>query len=212
MNTKIGSWEFNEEVAKTFVNHARQHIPNYDLVIDKSINLCRHLFTLDAKIVDVGAATGETIRRLHQAGFNNLTGIEASCAMLAHCDHNIAKYLHTDKFPQELFDAVLCNWTLHFIEDKERYLIDIHRNLNTNGLLILSEKTSIDPLAINFYHEWKYGQGVSWEEISNKEDAIKDIMYINNPQWYIDTLTWIGFKNIQIIDASWCFTTFICQK
>lgn len=212
MNTKIGSWEFNEEVADTFVEHAQQHIPNYDLVINKSINLCQHMFATDAKIIDVGSATGETIRRLNQAGFTNLTGIEASHAMLKHCDYSIANYIHNDKFPQELFDAVLCNWTLHFIEDKENYLTDIHRNLNADGLLILSEKTSLDPLAIHFYHKWKHSRGVGWEEIKTKENAVKDIMYINNPQWYIDTLTRIGFQNIQVIDASWCFTTFLCRK
>ncbi len=111
-----------------------------------------------------------------------------------------------------MFNAVLCNWTLHFIEDKEKYLIDIHRNLIDNGIFILSEKTSINPLSIKFYHEWKYSQGVSLNEIAAKEQAVKDIMYIKDPKWYIDTLSWIGFRNIQIIDASWCFTTFACTK
>lgn len=205
-------WKFDATVAETFVTHARQHIPNYDLVIDKSVSLCEWQLEKDSRIIDIGCATGETLRRLYRAGFTNLTGVEASHAMLKHCDFNIARILHNDRFPAETFDGVLCNWTLHFIEDKEKYLIDIHRNLSDNGMFILSEKTSLDPTAINHYHRWKLAQGVTPQEIKDKEAAVKDVMFIRDPKWYLDTLTWIGFKNIQIIDANWCFTTFMCYK
>jgi len=206
------TWEFNAEVAKIFVDHARQHIPNYDLVIDKCVNLCDSYLKKDSSIVDIGCATGETLRRLHYAGFNNLTGVDSSLEMLKNCDSNIAKILHSNTFPDNTFDAVLCNWTLHFIKDKEKYLTDIYRNLQPNGFLILSEKTSLDPLAINQYYNWKLSQGVTIEEIKAKELAIKDIMFIDTTEWYLDTLSRIGFKNIQIIDASWCFATFIGIK
>ena len=132
--------------------------------------------------------------------------------MLKQCDYNIAELLHDNKFPDKIFNGVLCNWTLHFIKDKINYLTDIYKNLDEKGFLILSEKTSLDPVAINFYHRWKHNQGVSWEDINAKEKAIKDIMFINNPQWYLHNLTQIGFKNVQIIDATWCFTTFIGIK
>jgi ubiquinone/menaquinone biosynthesis C-methylase UbiE len=121
-------WKFDAAVAETFVDHARQHIPNYDQVIDKCIAVCDQLLEKDSKIIDVGCATGETLRRLHHAGYTNLTGVEASHAMLKHCDYTIAKLLHNDRFPEQHFDAALCNWTLHFIEDKEKYLIDIYRD------------------------------------------------------------------------------------
>jgi tRNA (cmo5U34)-methyltransferase len=101
---------------------------------------------------------------------------------------------------------------LHFVKDKEQYLSDIYRNLDKEGLFILSEKTSLDPVAINFYHQWKHSQGVSWKDIDVKALAVKDIMYIQNPRWYIDTLNRLGFRNIEIIDADWCFTTFLCIK
>jgi ubiquinone/menaquinone biosynthesis C-methylase UbiE len=167
---------------------------------------------MDSCVIDIGCATGETLRRLYSAGFINLTGVEASHDMLQQCDHTTAKILHNDRFPNEQFDVVLCNWTLHFVEDKEKYLIDIHRNLSDNGMFIISEKTSLNPVSIQQYHKWKLSQGVTHKEIINKEAAVKDIMFIKDPKWYLDTLSCIGFKNIQIIDASWCFTTFLCFK
>jgi ubiquinone/menaquinone biosynthesis C-methylase UbiE len=205
-------WQFDTVIAETFVEHARHHIPNYDTVIDKNVAVCQKLLNKDSAIIDVGCATGETLNRLHRAGFNNLTGVEASHAMLNHCDVNIARILHSDKFPNETFDGVLCNWTLHFIKDKEQYLSNIYRNLSAGGFLILSEKTSLEPTMIEFYHDFKSSAGVSAEEIEAKAASVRDIMYIDSPKWYLETLSNLGFKNTQIIDASWCFTTFFCVK
>jgi 2-polyprenyl-3-methyl-5-hydroxy-6-metoxy-1,4-benzoquinol methylase len=72
------SWKFDNTIAKIFTEHARQHIPNYDLVIDKSIDLCNWHLKKDDSIIDVGSATGETLQRLHRDGFTNLTGVDAS--------------------------------------------------------------------------------------------------------------------------------------
>lgn len=206
------TWQFNSDVAKTFVAHARQHIPNYDLVIDKCVSLAQGLLVNDSSIIDVGCATGETLRRLRTAGFTNLHGVESSQAMLDHCDPDLGRYYLSDRFPDHHFDAVLCNWTLHFMEDKKSYLEDIHRNLKDHGFMILSEKTSLDPVCIREYHRWKSSQGVTQEQILAKEASVKDIMFINGPGWYIDHLPRLGFHDIQIIDAHWCFTTFLCHK
>jgi tRNA (cmo5U34)-methyltransferase len=206
------NWKFDSTVAKSFVDHARQHIPNYDQVINKCVELCQYHLGQHSRIIDVGCATGETLRRLHSAGFTNLTGVDNSRDMLDYCDPDIATILCRDNFPDRRFDAVLCNWTLHFIKDKIRYLADIYSNLTEGGILVLSEKTSLDPVAINRYHNWKRRNGVSDEEILLKEQAVKNIMHIQDVQWYITTLAIVGFKNIQVIDASWCFTTFLCNK
>ena len=82
MEKHVTNWVFDNAVASTFVDHARQHIPNYDQVIDKSVDLCLRYLPSQANIIDVGCATGETLRRLHAAGFTNLSGVEASYAML----------------------------------------------------------------------------------------------------------------------------------
>lgn len=208
----MSSWQFDTGVAENFVEHARSHIPNYDAVIDKCIEASNQYLSKDSAIIDVGCATGETLRRLHQAGYKNLTGVESSSAMIQHCDPTMARLIHSDTFPHETFDAILCNWTLHFVKNKIQYLASMYQGLNPGGFLILSEKTSLDPDLIKLYHHWKHRQGVSWDDIRHKENAVKDIMYIDQPDWYRQTLNSLGFKNIQVIDASWCFTTWIAFK
>jgi tRNA (cmo5U34)-methyltransferase len=209
---KDTTWKFDKDIAKIFVDHARQHIPNYDQVINKCVSVAQDLVAKDSAIVDIGCATGETLRRLHQAGFTNLHGVEASQAMLDHCDLSLAQYYHSDTFPNKKFDAIFCNWTLHFIKDKVSYLSKIHRNLNDGGFMILSDKTSLDPFCIKKYHEWKSSQGVTQQQIQDKAQSVKNIMFIDSPKWYLDTLQQIGFGRVEVIDAHWCFTTFLCNK
>jgi hypothetical protein len=61
------TWQFDQEVAKTFVDHAQKHIPDYDRVINKSVEVCQKLLLKDAAIIDVGCATGDG-GRLHRMG------------------------------------------------------------------------------------------------------------------------------------------------
>ena len=205
------TWRFDAKVAETFVDHARQHIPNYEKVIDKSVALCQHLLTPSSCIIDVGCATGHTLIKLQQAGFKNLVGVDASADMLSFC-HSTADLICSSTLPQRQYDAVLCNWTLHFVKDKVSYLKDVYQYLQPGGFLILSEKTSRDELPLNFYHQFKRQQGVSDHDINQKANSVKDIMQINQPAWYIDTLHAIGFDTTYIIDADWCFTSFLSIK
>jgi len=205
------TWKFDAQVAKVFVDHARQHIPNYDQVIDKSVQLCDYLLPNQAKIIDVGCATGETLRRLYNNGFVNLHGVDASQDMIDQAPL-VANYVQSHTLPPGPYHAVLCNWTLHFVKNKYDYLVDIHANLEPGVFLVLTEKTSLDPTAVHFYHRFKSQQGVSQQEIDAKPQSVESIMFVDRPEWYMKYMKLIGFRNIQIIDASWCFTSFYCEK
>lgn len=144
------TFAFDSAIAEVFPAHARAHIPNYDQVIDLSVDVCRR-HGLDAEIIEVGVATGETIARLHAAGFRKLTGVDSSQHMLDKCPQGIAKLVTTSQFPDGSYDVVLMNWTLHFIKDKVSYLERIFSQLRPGGILVLSEKpppTTCPPLSI----------------------------------------------------------------
>jgi tRNA (cmo5U34)-methyltransferase len=205
------TWQFDKTVAKIFNNHAVQHIPNYNQVIDLCVDICNQQ-DKSIKIIDVGCAVGETLKRLHNNGFNNLYGVDSSQSMLNECPTNIATFYCSNQLPAGPYDIILMNWTLHFVKEKLEYLKQIYANLNPNGILVISDKTSLDPTAINFYHNYKRKQGVSNLDIQAKEASVKDIMYIDNVEWYQQTLKEIGFSKIHIVNAFWCFTTFVCIK
>lgn len=212
---KDREWRFHRDVAKNFVFHARKHIPDYDKVIDLSVNLCEQMTDgTGARIIDVGCATGETLFRLRQHGFYNLVGVDNSQAMIDECKPDQATYILSDSFPldQAPFDVVISNWTLHFIKDKNKYLQEIYQGLKPGGVLILTDKTSNDFVDLKMYHNFKRGNGVSDEEILAKALSIKDIMFIDPVEWYLDTLKNTGFSRTTIVNAAPCFTTFLVVK
>jgi 2-polyprenyl-3-methyl-5-hydroxy-6-metoxy-1,4-benzoquinol methylase len=206
-------WEFNKELAPNFVDHAKKHIPDYDKVIDISIDLCKDMYHKHSTIIDVGCASGETLKRLHNQGFSNIYGVDNSQAMLDVCPKDIAKYKLSDTYPTNFppMDVIICNWTLHFIKDKISYLKSIKENLKVDGTFILSEKTTLDPFMISKYHEFKIQNGVTEEEIKIKEKQLLDVMFINDTEWYINTLKDLGFNKVNVINAHYCFNTFICR-
>lgn len=206
------TWQFDDDVAEIFPQHARQHIPNYDQVLNLSLDVCND-YSKTSKILDVGCATGETLKLLEQNNFTNIYGVDNSKSMIKHYTGS-GKILLSENFPVDTgtFDVILMNWTLHFIKDKTKYLTDVFNGLNNDGVFVLTDKTSLDPYSIKFYHQYKRSKGVSEQAIRQKELDIKDIMYIDSVEWYLENLKKIGFTQVNVANASWCFTSFVCQK
>lgn len=211
-----GSWEFDRKVADNFQDIAHKHIPNYDLVIELSVELVRNYGKVQPKILDVGCATGETLVRLHQAGFAKLFGVDNSAAMLQLASQRcvVAQYAESSQFPQEFgsFDVVISNWTLHFIQDRLKYLQDIFQSLLPGGLLILTEKTDIHQLTKKLYYDFKRSRGVSELEIANKEKQIQGVLCTSPISWYLKVLEEIGFEYVDIVSARFGFVTFLAKK
>jgi tRNA (cmo5U34)-methyltransferase len=209
----IDSWVFGSDVADIFQDHARKHIPDYDKVIRLCVDICMRKVNKDSRIIDIGCALGETVQQLSNNGFTNIVGVDSSKDMLDKIvNKDTIEYVLSDTLPKDNYDVVLCNWTMHFISDKISYLRDIYNSLNTNGFLILTDKTCNSGLDLELYHDFKRNQGVSNKEIRDKAESIKNVMFIDTPQWYFDILNQLGFKNTSIINAVPCFTTFICYK
>jgi 2-polyprenyl-3-methyl-5-hydroxy-6-metoxy-1,4-benzoquinol methylase len=219
-NPYAKSWDF-DTVVPNFTDHAERHIPNYQQVLTKSVKTCQHIFgnKKDIKVVDFGCALGETLLLFANAGYTDLTGVDANPSMLANAKKRIdpfhdVRWINASHFPSEMgpFDVILCNWTLHFIQNKVNYLRSMIDSLNPGGVLILSDKTETTGIDLEMYHEFKRSQQVSDAEIQAKHNSVKDMMYINDPQWYIGTLQYLGASRVSIIDADFCFTTFLAIR
>lgn len=206
-------WKFNQSVAKDFGEYAQRHIPHYRSVLDKSLTICNKFADTHDAIIDIGSATGETLKLLHQAGFRNLFGIDTSQAMLDQCPSDIAALCCSDhlSWPSNFFQVILCNWTLHFVLHKQQYLQDMVKCLAPGGVMVISDKHTKDPLMIEFYHEFKRAQGVSQAEIDAKSQSIQEVMHIDSIEWYQKQFESLRL-NHYIIDADWAFISFMVQK
>ncbi|MHB1086744.1 MAG: class I SAM-dependent methyltransferase [Minisyncoccota bacterium] len=205
-----GTWQFGEEVAARFDTEAHMHIPHYEEVIEKCVEIARTL-PQDARIIDVGSATGYTLEKLREAGFGDVWGVDSSKAMLAHSRVK-ENLIESDVFPAHLgpFDLVLANWTLHFIEDRENYMRDIRSALKPGGTFIITDKMTSSSDVEAQYLDFKRARGLSEEAIAAKAAALEGVLTTRPSEWYVETLEKLGFQP-EVLDTSCGFTTILCR-
>lgn len=207
-------WSFNiDDVVKNFQTIAKTNIPNYEVVIDKCIKIADTFLSKTSNIIDVGSSLGFTLKKFNNAGYINLYGVEKSKKMIENMLFKNATIFNSDVFPKELkFDMVLMNWVLHFILDRKKYLIDVFDSLNDGGIVILSEKIYSPKEFEKIYYEFKKENNISELEILEKKKKLQGVLITYPIEWYIETLKNIGFSDIQIIDADFCFNTLYARK
>ena len=208
------SWTFDDNVARDFDAHARAHIPHYEEVVAKSVALISSLFPdlHSTRIIDIGSATGYTLEKLRACGYQNVYGVDSSADMLRHSRVS-ENLIHATEFPAEHgpFHAIIANWTLHFVEAREKYLSTIRESLTPDGIFILSEKMLASELVHEHYHQFKRDQGVSSEIITLKAQSLEGVLIPKPLEWYLTTLQNLHFRDIELIDASWNFKTLLCR-
>lgn len=203
-----GQWRFDATIADQFDYIARREIPDYLRVIDLCVRIISKSKIEQPKIIDVGSALGQTLKQLYEAGYQNIYGVDCSADMLAK-SFNKATLIHSDYFPvdQAPFDYVIANWVLHFIPERTAYLKDIKKSLAPGGTLILTEKVSSSECTHDLYYDLKRANGVSEEEIERKRRQIEGVLVTYPLTWYMETLTCLGFDQIEIINANTAFAT-----
>lgn len=209
---KADRWEFDESVAKRFQEEATSNIPDYERVIDLCISIAKRNLASDDFIIDVGSALGYTVDKFIQAGFTCTLGVESSDAMAAASKHP-ERIIRNNRFPTNITPKmVLANWTLHFVVEREQYIKDVYDNLSRDGIFILTDKTPQSQTIKNLYYDFKRENGVSDEYIYEKENKLKGYMHLYPIEWYLETFTKVGFKNVQIINSRLGFVTFYMEK
>lgn len=208
------SWEFNKDVADNFDYIADTSIPKYRIILYKTIDLIKQYCSQDATILEVGCANGNTMQLLHDAGFKNIIGIDNSRAMVKKCTELGYAAEYADTFPEfdKTYDAIIANWTLHFIVDKQariQYLKDIYANLSESGIFILSEKVIGDDTE---YLNFKRANFLSEDDIAYKRESLKGVLEPWSDKYYKQILRDIGFNSIEIINKTYCFSTFLIKK
>lgn len=208
----VDKWNFDEDVAGRFQTEAQTHIPDYERVVDLSCRVLGKIYNKDkstAKIIDVGSSLGYTMSKLIEAGFQNVYGVDNSEAMCNACEYDV---FHDDKLPDGSWDGVIINWTLHFVKQRKEYLADVYDKLNNYGTLIITDKMQHTDLIETLYHEFKRNNGITDEEIETKKQSLIGVLDPKPLTWYINTLTEIGYSDIQVINSNLMFTTIYARK
>ncbi|VAX19573.1 tRNA (cmo5U34)-methyltransferase, partial [hydrothermal vent metagenome] len=115
--------------------------------------------------------------------------------------------------------VVVLNYTLQFIEPETRGIIiqKIYDGLNDGGILILSEKVVFEDVELNErqirrYYDFKRLNGYSDLEISQKRNALENVLIPETPEQLIGRLDKAGFITSDIWFQLFNFISIVAEK
>ncbi len=191
-----GKFQFNRRVAEVFDDMLKRSVPCYSQVIEMTARILEKFLISGDKVYDLGSSTGTTLmelaRRLEHLKLK-FTGFDNSAAMVEKATLKAEIYSKKERLKFEKKDitdlnlnqggAVILNYTMQFIrpEIREDFLKKIYGFLRPGGVLVMSEKVVVkDPVLNNefveFYHDFKRSMGYSEIEISNKREALENVL------------------------------------
>ncbi len=221
-------FEFDESVASVFDDMLERSIPFYNEVITLVCDLVKLHCPNDAKIVDLGCSTANTLLHLHKKSHNyNLIGIDNSKAMLKNATKKITAYganielIYADitKVDIKHNDVVLANYMLQFIRPlvREKFVKKIYNSMRKDALFIFSEKIIFEEKKLNkemidIYYKFKKKQGYSEFEIAQKREALENVLIPYTEQENKNMILDAGFKRVESLFKYGNFVTFVAKK
>lgn len=229
---KPSDFKFNTTVVNVFDDMVNRSVPFYDEMQRMTGELARTQAKEGTNIYDLGCSTGATFLSIDPGLSPDVTfiGIDDSTEMLAKCDIKLKEAGVTRPYEliatdlaqsitiQNASVVVLC-LTMQFVRPlyRERLLADIISGLNPGGVLILIEKILAEESAFNryfieYYYEMKRRHHYSENEISQKREALENILIPYKLSENIIMLKEAGFSHHEIFFKWYNFAGIIAKK
>ncbi len=220
----IPPFEFNCQVVEVFDDMLGRSVPLYRESVLRQAQLAARSYQPGTLIYDLGCSNGNLGMALC-AEMNGrefeLIAVDSSAPMLAAFAQRLAgstdsgdsgdrervalKEQDIRLVPLENASVVIINLTLQFLPlaDRETLLRKIHQALVPGGLLLLSEKlvhpqAPLNELQQEFYYRFKAENGYSQMEISQKREALEDVLVPETLEAHQERLQACGFAGIDV--------------
>ena len=223
-------FEFDESVASVFDDMLNRSVPFYKEVLDLTTSFALKYLKNDSRVYDLGCSTASTLINIAKKSKDmnlDLIGIDSSSAMLKRANNKANAYnIDLTLLNDDIFNinfktssVIISNYTLQFIRPlkREKLIKKIYDSLEVGGVFIFSEKTISEEKILNKqfidkYYEFKKTQGYSEFEISQKREALENVLipytYDENKKMILDA----GFVHFDCIFKWINFATFIAIK
>lgn len=222
-------FEFDENVASVFDDMLERSIPFYKDVISLICSVVISSAKENSRVLDLGCSTANTLLSIYKKSNKklDLIGFDNSEAMLHQAKNKIKAYganidlKLVDILEAELpkSDVVIANYMLQFIRPISRspFLKTIYNAINDDGIFIFSEKIVYEDKKFNkdiidIYYEFKKTQGYSEFEISQKREALENILIPYTEDENKTMILEVGFKKVETIFKWGNFVTFVALK
>lgn len=231
-HTALGDFSFDQSVALVFDDMVSRSVPFYAEIQRMIVEMANDFAVPGASVYDLGCSTGTTLVNLHHRLEPTIrfVGVDNSQEMLATCraklrEHRVDRAVELQccdlngGIAIEDASLVVMMLTLQFIRPlyRDRLIGDIFRGLRANGCLILVEKTLgedslFNRLFIEYYHDMKRRQGYSELEISQKREALENVLIpyklLENRALLLRT----GFRYVDIFFKWYNFSGIVAVK
>src|SRR5690606_18042833 len=214
----IERFPFDEQVVRVFPDMIRRSVPGYSTIIEMTGVLAARYAQPHSRLYDLGCSLGASslamAQLVHQPGCE-IVSIDNSSAMIEQARHLLAQsslqtpitLQHADVLDVSLQPAsvVVMNFTLQFIAaDKRDALVRrIAEALQPGGIFVLSEKISFadeneDRLQQTLHHAFKFNNGYSQLEISQKRTALENVLVPETLEAHRTRLLEAGFSRVSV--------------
>ncbi|WP_348827672.1 carboxy-S-adenosyl-L-methionine synthase CmoA [Halomonas sp. RT37] len=210
---KVARFSFDERVVACFPDMIRRSVPGYGQILGMLGVIAERHLRHGAHVYDLGCSLGAVglalAGQLPKDAFS-LTGVDLSPAMVERTrqtlehecpDHAIevieGDIRHLDYRPSGM---IVLNFTLQFLapEDRDGVLEKLYQALEPGGVLILSEKIKAgdeqdNAWLVERYHDFKRANGYSDLEISQKRNALENVLVPDTLEQHHQRLARVGF-------------------
>ena len=228
----IVDFKFDEKVANVFEDMLKRSIPGYATIISTTGVLTKLYAKPNSNFYDLGSSLGASAMSMQQNIIHancKIIAVDNSEAMINRSKELLDKsesstpieFVCDDIRNVEIENAsvVVLNFTLQFIEPDIRKIIiqKIYDGLNKGGILILSEKivfndNELNERQIKRYYDFKRLNGYSELEISQKRNALENVLISETPEQLLTRLEKTGFRNSDIWFQLFNFISIVAEK
>jgi tRNA (cmo5U34)-methyltransferase len=229
----IEAFRFDERVTRVFADMIRRSVPGYASVIAMTGVLGAEHIQPHSRVYDLGCSLGTSLMSIHNRVEVpcELIGIDNSPAMISACRQNLDSLAEKPQIDTQLACAditetaisnaslVVMHYTLQFIEPDKRLdlLRKIHAGLNPGAILILSEKLNfedpqMDAALTRLYYDFKKHNGYSELEISQKRQALENVLIPETEKTHLGRLHKAGFESAMSWFQCLNFHSFVAFK
>lgn len=228
---RLGDFCFDEQVAEVFPDMIQRSIPGYSNIISAIGMMAARYARPHTRLYDLGCSIGaatQSMRRHVTAEGCAITAVDLSAPMIERARKHLASFkglpvelLQGDicETPIENASVVVLNFTLQFLEPAARLALlrRIHEGLVPGGILVLSEKfrfedEPVNELLIDLHLDFKRANGYSELEISQKRNALENVMRTDSIPVHKARLHEAGFAHVDLWFQCFNFGSLVAIK
>ena len=229
---KIDKFVFDQNVAGVFQDMIERSVPGYTALNQLLPIVADQFIQENSNVYDLGCSLGEaSISIANSTASKNIKiyAVDNSPAMITNLENRLKELRldipievqHQDVTKVEIKKGsfVILNYTLQFIDRSKRdsLINNIYTNLMDKGALLISEKICYEyqqeeQIMQQLHENYKRQNDYSEMEISQKREALEDVLVRDTHDQHMERLANAGFSKVSVLTKYLNFVSYLAIK